>query len=119
MTSFLALRASVLRLRTRIQHIGATLSGAQNVNIFNTIGHPERSGRQPFNTWSRPPPTLSTLGEVSVHIGPTSHHQSHPMRKIGQEVSNYRSKSPDTNKTLLIRPSARIAGSFRCDFLHV
>ena len=41
--------AVCLRLNKCIQHIDATLSGAETSNIFNTIDHPARSGSNPFN----------------------------------------------------------------------
>ena len=47
-----------LRMCTRIQHIGATLSGAETSNIFNTIDHPDALRGNP----------LSTLSEISAHM---------------------------------------------------
>ena len=47
-----------VRVGTRIQHIGATLSGAETSNIFNTIDHPDALRGNP----------LSTLSEISAHM---------------------------------------------------
>ena len=47
-----------VRISTRIQHIGATLSGAETSNIFNTIDHPDALRGNP----------LSTLSEISARM---------------------------------------------------
>ena len=47
-----------LRITTRIQHIGAPLSGAETSNIFNTIDHPDALRGNP----------LSTLSEISARM---------------------------------------------------
>ena len=66
-----------VRKCTRIQHIGATLSGAETSNIYNTIDHLARSGSNPFNIFPG----------VSAHMS-TSESQ---MKQIEQEPTENRS----------------------------